>query len=103
MVEQVQIIRITITMTLECEMFLLENNFLKECFLLYGKCSRHSFIVCYLPSIKKTPTAIKKNKGYMFPSCSFRVEEAEVVCPDGQICKYPVLYLLQTLSFSLHN
>lgn len=90
-------------MTLKRELFLLENNFLKECFLSYGKCSRHSFIVFYLPSIRKKITSIKKNKCYIFLSCSFRVEEAEVVCPDGQICKYPVLYLLQILSFSLHN
>lgn len=27
-------------------------------------------------------------------SRSFRVEEAEVVSPDGQICKYPVLWLI---------
>lgn len=35
-----------------------------------------------------------KNEGYISLSCSFRVEEAEVVKPDGQICKYPVLCLL---------
>lgn len=29
-------------------------------------------------------------------SHSFRVEEAEVVCPDGKTCKYPVLYSLQS-------
>lgn len=32
---------------------------------------------------------------------SFRVEEAEVVNPDGQICKYPVLYSLNSANTTL--
>lgn len=47
-------------MTLERELVLLENNFLKECFLSYGKCPRHSFIVFYLPSIRKKQQLSKR-------------------------------------------
>lgn len=36
-------------------------------------------------------------------SCSFRVEEAEVVYPDGKTCKYPVLYSAQSITILICN